>query len=75
MNYDVRIVGAELSGSCCARRLQKQGTSCLVLEAFDGGGGRVRTDTVDAFRLNRGFQVFYELIPYHMPFLLRARRR
>ena len=34
-----------------------------VLEASDGVGGRVRTDTVDGFRLDRGFQVFFTAYP------------
>jgi phytoene dehydrogenase-like protein len=63
MNHDVLIVGAGLSGLCCARRLQQQGIRCLVLEAADGVGGRIRTDTVDGFRLDRGFQVFLTSYP------------
>jgi len=56
MNHDVLVVGAGLSGLRCARRLQQQGTHCLVLESSDGIGGRIRTDIVDGFRLDRGFQ-------------------
>lgn len=63
MNHDVLIVGAGLSGLCCARRLQQQDLRCLVLEASDGVGGRIRTDTVDGFRLDRGFQVFLTSYP------------
>ena len=63
MNQDVLIVGAGLSGLCCARKLQQQGIRCLILEASDGVGGRVRTDIVDGFRLDRGFQVFLTSYP------------
>jgi phytoene dehydrogenase-like protein len=63
MCHDVLIVGAGLSGLCCARKLQEQGIRCLVLEASDGVGGRIRTDTVDGFRLDRGFQVFLTSYP------------
>lgn len=63
MNQDVLIVGAGLSGLCCARRLQQQGIRCLVLEASDGVGGRIRTDIVDGFHLDRGFQVFLTSYP------------
>lgn len=63
MNHDVLIVGAGLSGLCCARKLQQQGIRCLVLEASDGVGGRIRTDMVDGFRLDRGFQVFLTSYP------------
>jgi phytoene dehydrogenase-like protein len=41
---DVMIVGGGLAGLTCARRLQAQGRTCLVLEAAEAVGGRVRTD-------------------------------
>lgn len=63
MNHDVLIVGAGLSGLCCARQLRQQGVRCLVLEASSGVGGRIRTDIVDGFRLDRGFQVFLTSYP------------
>lgn len=53
----VVIIGAGLAGLCCARRLVQDGVPVLVLEAQDGVGGRVMTDIVDGFRLDRGFQV------------------
>ncbi len=54
---DVIVVGAGLAGLTCALRLTAAGRSVIVLEASDGVGGRVRTDMVDGFRLDRGFQV------------------
>jgi phytoene dehydrogenase-like protein len=53
---DVAIVGAGLAGLCCAVRLEQSGLSVKVLEAEDAPGGRIRTDQVDGFRLDRGFQ-------------------
>ena len=41
----------------CALTLEEAGVDVLVLEASDGVGGRVRTDVVDGFLLDRGFQV------------------
>lgn len=35
----------------------------LLLEASDGVGGRVRTDVVDGFQLDRGFQIFLTSYP------------
>lgn len=52
------IIGAGLAGLACARRLTKAGVSCIVLESSDGVGGRARTDTLEGFQLDRGFQVF-----------------
>jgi len=57
MDTDVIVIGAGLAGLQCARRLQREGHSVIVLEAGDAVGGRVRTDVVDGFRCDRGFQV------------------
>ncbi|MFO0961791.1 MAG: NAD(P)/FAD-dependent oxidoreductase [Phycisphaerales bacterium] len=53
----VAIIGAGLAGLACARRLQRAGVEWTILEASDGVGGRARTDLVDGYRLDRGFQV------------------
>ncbi len=53
----VIIVGAGLAGLACARELVRRGVACTVLEASDEAGGRVRTDQVEGFQLDRGFQV------------------
>jgi phytoene dehydrogenase-like protein len=53
----VVVVGAGLAGLACARRLDAAGHDTVVVEASDGIGGRVRTDRVDGFLLDRGFQV------------------
>lgn len=57
------IVGAGVAGLCCALRFQEKGIPCLILEASDGPGGRVRTDRVDGFLLDRGFQVLLTAYP------------
>ncbi len=59
----VIVVGAGLAGLACARALQAAGQACVVLEASDGVGGRVRTDAVDGFLLDRGFQVLLTAYP------------
>ena len=41
----VAIIGAGLSGLCCARTLQRAGYEAHLYEASDGVGGRVRTDS------------------------------
>ncbi|MDJ0974875.1 MAG: NAD(P)/FAD-dependent oxidoreductase [Planctomycetota bacterium] len=60
---DVIIIGGGLAGLCCARVLHASGVPFLLLEASDDIGGRVRTDTVDGFLLDRGFQVLLEAYP------------
>ncbi|QNE22045.1 FAD-dependent oxidoreductase [Kribbella qitaiheensis] len=54
---DVVVVGAGLAGLNCAVALEAKGLSVTVLEASDAVGGRVRTDLVDGFRCDRGFQL------------------
>lgn len=54
---DVVIVGAGLAGLVAAKVLEQHGVSPVLLEASDGVGGRVRSDNVDGFILDRGFQV------------------
>lgn len=55
---DVIIIGGGLAGLTCARQLGRSGRVCRLLESSDGIGGRVRTDQLEGFRLDRGFQVF-----------------
>jgi phytoene dehydrogenase-like protein len=60
---EVVIVGAGLAGLYCAGRLWGRGIACRILEASDDVGGRVRTDHVDGFLLDRGFQVLLTAYP------------
>jgi phytoene dehydrogenase-like protein len=57
------IVGAGLAGLSCAISLEAAGLPVTLLEASDGPGGRVRTDVVEGFRLDRGFQVMLTAYP------------
>jgi glycine/D-amino acid oxidase-like deaminating enzyme len=60
---EVVVVGAGLAGLACARRLAASGVAVTVLEAADAVGGRVRTDVVDGFRCDRGFQLLNPAYP------------
>jgi phytoene dehydrogenase-like protein len=60
---EVAIIGAGLAGLSCALSLEAEGLSVTLLEASDAPGGRVRTDLVDGFRLDRGFQVMLTAYP------------
>lgn len=62
-HVDVVIVGAGLAGLAAARVTQQSGFSTIVIEASDAVGGRVRTDSVDGFLLDRGFQVLLTAYP------------
>ena len=65
----VVIVGAGMAGLCCALSLQAKGAPHVVLDAADAPGGRVRTDVVDGYRLDRGFQVLLTAYPEVKRFL------
>ncbi|MGW4058327.1 NAD(P)/FAD-dependent oxidoreductase [Amycolatopsis sp. NPDC004747] len=60
---EVVVVGAGLAGLAAAVTLHRAGVPCTVLEASDDVGGRVRTDVVDGFRLDRGFQILNPAYP------------
>ena len=51
------VVGAGLSGLSCAIELENNGYQVQVLEKENHPGGRVQSDIIDGYILNRGFQV------------------
>ncbi|WP_419994292.1 NAD(P)/FAD-dependent oxidoreductase [Streptomyces boninensis] len=55
---DVVIVGAGLAGLAAAQHLTRAGLSVIVLEAAERPGGRMATDTIDGFRLDRTPHLF-----------------
>lgn len=60
---DAVIIGGGLAGLACAHRLHEAGRCFVLCEAADRIGGRVATDVIDGFRLDRGFQVLLTAYP------------
>lgn len=61
--HDVVIIGAGLAGLAAARQLSIHGIDVVVLDSADSVGGRVRSDVVDDFILDRGFQLYNPSYP------------
>lgn len=60
---DVVIVGAGVAGLSAAHRLTRAGVTTAVLEAAHGVGGRMSTEKVDGFRLDRIGQLLSTAYP------------
>ncbi len=63
MTHDAIIIGAGLSGLAAAHVLEQAGIDYLLVEASDRPGGRMKTDLLDGFQLDRGFHVFLTAYP------------
>ena len=63
MNYDAVIIGAGLAGLRCALKLYQSGISFLLIEKSDSIGGRVKTDFLNGYTLDRGFQALFTAYP------------
>ena len=53
----VHIIGGGISGLVAAHVLENHGLSPVIIDANDRVGGRVKTDIVKGFQLDRGFKV------------------
>ena len=51
------VIGAGLAGLSAALTLQESGVAVTVIESADRVGGRVASDSIDGFILDRGFQL------------------
>ncbi|MCH4822089.1 FAD-dependent oxidoreductase [Gramella lutea] len=62
-DYKIHIIGAGLSGLIAARVLENHGYYPEIYEAAGEPGGRIRTDIIDGYKLDRGFQVLLSKYP------------
>lgn len=60
---DALVIGAGAAGLACAHDLLAAGLDVQVVEASDVVGGRMRSDRVGEFVVDRGFQVFNTSYP------------
>jgi protoporphyrinogen oxidase len=63
MKPTITIIGAGISGLTTAVYLYKKGYEIRILEASERAGGRIKTDLVNGFLLDRGFQVLLTEYP------------
>ena len=61
--YKIHIVGAGMSGLTAALVFEKHGYHPILLESSDNVGGRVKTDRVNGYQLDHGFQVLLTAYP------------
>ena len=62
-NYKIHIIGAGVSGLIAAKTLENKGYNPTIIEASDRVGGRVKTDLIDGYQLDHGFQVLLDAYP------------
>ena len=62
-DIDVIVIGAGLSGLIATLTLQEHHRNVKLLEASDRPGGRIKTDRVDGYLLDQGFQVLLTEYP------------
>lgn len=63
MKENIYIIGAGISGLVAALNLEKAGFSPVIYEASDAPGGRIKTDIIEGYQLDHGFQVLLDAYP------------
>jgi len=62
-DYKIHIIGCGISGLIAAKTLEAAGYLPIIIEASDRVGGRVKTDIIDGYQLDHGFQVLLDAYP------------
>lgn len=60
---EVLIIGGGLAGLACARQLAQASVPFRLFESSERVGGRIKTDEIEGFKLDRGFQVLLTSYP------------
>ena len=68
-DHKIHIIGAGISGLIAAKVLEDHGYLPVVVEASDRVGGRVKTDLVNGYQLDHGFQVLLTAYPAAQKYL------
>ena len=62
-DYKIHIIGGGVSGLIAAKVLEENGFKPTVIEATDRAGGRIKTDIIEGYQLDHGFQVILTAYP------------
>jgi len=62
-DYNIHIIGAGISGLIAAKTLEEKGYNPVIIEGSDRVGGRLKTDIVNGYQLDHGFQVLLDAYP------------
>ncbi|MEP2240436.1 MAG: NAD(P)/FAD-dependent oxidoreductase [Maribacter sp.] len=68
-NTKIHVIGAGISGLIAATVLEQHGFSPVIIEATDRVGGRVKTDIINGYQLDHGFQVLLTEYPAAQKYL------
>ncbi len=68
-DWKIAIVGAGVSGLVAALELEREGYAPVIYEKSDRVGGRVKTDILDGYQLDHGFQVLLDAYPMARKYL------
>lgn len=68
-DYNIYIIGAGVSGLIAAKVLEDHGYCPTIIEATSRAGGRVKSDIVEGYSLDHGFQVLLTSYPATQKYL------